>query len=141
MLFRYEKFPPVFYPRIVTYIVVATIAGFMRRIYRYGYRLGPAELVLLDRDESALHGIQLDLYNQGLFESRHSPLRHSRPRGFARYFQRAPPASGSPYRRIEASVNAGELPAIRLEDQHFRFVEPIGVVRRVPGGSLDQYLY
>lgn len=39
-------------------------------ISRQVYRLGPAELALLDRDESALHGIQLDIYNQGLLDSR-----------------------------------------------------------------------
>lgn len=34
------------------------------------HRLGPRELVLLDRDESALHAIQLDIYNKGLLDTR-----------------------------------------------------------------------
>ncbi|MEM9037002.1 MAG: aminotransferase class I/II-fold pyridoxal phosphate-dependent enzyme [Actinomycetota bacterium] len=34
------------------------------------YRLAPAELVLLDRDESALHSVQLDLEGRALLDSR-----------------------------------------------------------------------
>ncbi|GAA4907430.1 nucleoside-diphosphate sugar epimerase/dehydratase [Tessaracoccus lubricantis] len=33
------------------------------------HRLGPAKLILLDRDESALHGVQLDLYGNGLLDT------------------------------------------------------------------------
>ncbi|SDL48449.1 dTDP-glucose 4,6-dehydratase [Tessaracoccus oleiagri] len=33
------------------------------------HKLGPAKLVLLDRDESALHGVQLDLYGNGLLDT------------------------------------------------------------------------
>ncbi|WP_448073283.1 polysaccharide biosynthesis protein [Georgenia yuyongxinii] len=36
-----------------------------RQVHRYG----PAELVLLDRDESALHGVQLSIYGQGLLDT------------------------------------------------------------------------
>lgn len=32
-------------------------------------RLGPAELILLDRDESALHAVQLSLYGSGLLDT------------------------------------------------------------------------
>ncbi|HZK06459.1 MAG TPA: nucleoside-diphosphate sugar epimerase/dehydratase [Actinomycetaceae bacterium] len=39
-------------------------------IARQVHNLGPGELVLLDRDESALHGIQLDIYNKGLLDTR-----------------------------------------------------------------------
>ncbi len=34
------------------------------------HRFGPAELVMLDRDESALHAIQLELYGRALLDSR-----------------------------------------------------------------------
>jgi FlaA1/EpsC-like NDP-sugar epimerase len=34
------------------------------------HRLGPAELILLDRDESALHAVQLSIYHQGLLDTR-----------------------------------------------------------------------
>ncbi len=33
------------------------------------YQLGPSKLVLLDRDESVLHGVQLELYGNGLLDS------------------------------------------------------------------------
>ncbi len=36
---------------------------------RQVYRFGPKELVLLDRDESALHAVQLSIYGQGLLDS------------------------------------------------------------------------
>jgi FlaA1/EpsC-like NDP-sugar epimerase len=36
---------------------------------RQVHRFGPKELILLDRDESALHSVQLSLYNRGLLDS------------------------------------------------------------------------
>ncbi|GAB3816165.1 nucleoside-diphosphate sugar epimerase/dehydratase [Tessaracoccus terricola] len=33
------------------------------------HKLGPAKLLLLDRDESALHGVQLNLYGNGLLDT------------------------------------------------------------------------
>lgn len=36
---------------------------------RQVHRFGPAELILLDRDESALHGVQLSIYGQGLLDT------------------------------------------------------------------------
>ncbi|AYD90103.1 polysaccharide biosynthesis protein [Actinomyces lilanjuaniae] len=39
-------------------------------IARQLHRIGPRDLVLLDRDESALHTIQLDIYNKGLLDTR-----------------------------------------------------------------------
>ncbi|MDO5722488.1 MAG: nucleoside-diphosphate sugar epimerase/dehydratase [Actinomycetaceae bacterium] len=39
-------------------------------IARQVYSLGPEELILLDRDEGALHGIQLDIYNKALLDTR-----------------------------------------------------------------------
>lgn len=36
---------------------------------RQVYQLGPSKLVLLDRDESALHGVQLSLYGNGLLDT------------------------------------------------------------------------
>ncbi|MHA6509076.1 polysaccharide biosynthesis protein [Tessaracoccus sp. Y1736] len=38
-------------------------------IARQLQKLGPAKLILLDRDESALHGVQLDLYGNGLLDT------------------------------------------------------------------------
>ena len=36
---------------------------------RQVHRFGPGELILLDRDESALHGVQLSLYGRGLLDT------------------------------------------------------------------------
>lgn len=36
---------------------------------RQVHRFGPAELILLDRDESALHGVQLSIYGKGLLDT------------------------------------------------------------------------
>ncbi|AQP45789.1 dTDP-glucose 4,6-dehydratase [Tessaracoccus flavus] len=38
------------------------------------YMLGPKQLLLLDRDESALHGVQLDIYGHGLLNSEETIL-------------------------------------------------------------------
>jgi len=37
---------------------------------RQVHRFGPKELILLDRDESALHAVQLSIYGQGLLDTR-----------------------------------------------------------------------
>ncbi|WP_375429896.1 polysaccharide biosynthesis protein [uncultured Friedmanniella sp.] len=36
---------------------------------RQVHRFGPSELILLDRDESGLHGVQLSIYGQGLLDT------------------------------------------------------------------------
>ena len=41
---------------------------------RQVHRFGPASLVLLDRDESALHAVQLSIYGHGLLDSRDTVL-------------------------------------------------------------------
>ena len=44
---------------------------------RQVHRFGPSELILLDRDESALHGVQLSIYGKGLLDTPgHGPGRH-----------------------------------------------------------------
>lgn len=52
-------------------VVLITGAGgsIGSEIARQVYPLGPSELVLLDRDESALHSVQLDIYHQGLLDT------------------------------------------------------------------------
>ena len=44
------------------------------------YRLGPAQLIMLDRDESALHGIQLALHGRALLDSEETVLADIRDR-------------------------------------------------------------
>ncbi|MDO4606319.1 MAG: nucleoside-diphosphate sugar epimerase/dehydratase [Bowdeniella nasicola] len=62
-------------PEVAKYIndkvVLITGAGgsIGSEIARQVHQLGARELVLLDRDESALHGVQLDIYHQGLLDT------------------------------------------------------------------------
>jgi FlaA1/EpsC-like NDP-sugar epimerase len=52
-------------------VVLVTGAGgsIGAELARQVHRLGPSKLILLDRDESALHGVQLSLYGSGLLDT------------------------------------------------------------------------
>jgi FlaA1/EpsC-like NDP-sugar epimerase len=56
------------------------------------YRFEPAELIMLDRDESALHGVQLDLYGRALLDADGSVLADIRdPRRIRQVFEQFQP--------------------------------------------------
>ncbi len=52
-------------------VVLVTGAGgsIGSEIARQVYKFGPKELVMLDRDESGLHGVQLSIFKQGLLDT------------------------------------------------------------------------
>ncbi|MDO5700866.1 MAG: nucleoside-diphosphate sugar epimerase/dehydratase [Bowdeniella nasicola] len=51
-------------------LVVGAGGSIGSEISRQVHQFGPEELILLDRDESALHAVQLDIYHQGLLNTR-----------------------------------------------------------------------
>jgi FlaA1/EpsC-like NDP-sugar epimerase len=56
------------------------------------YRFNPAELIMLDRDESALHAIQLDLHGRALLDSEETVLADIRdPRRVRQIFEQRRP--------------------------------------------------
>lgn len=52
-------------------VVLITGAGgsIGSELARQVHRFGPKELVMLDRDESALHAVQLSIYGKGLLDT------------------------------------------------------------------------
>ena len=56
---------------VTGHVVLVTGAGgsIGSELARQVHSLGPSKLVLLDRDESALHGVQLSLYGSGLLDT------------------------------------------------------------------------
>ncbi|HEX5616365.1 MAG TPA: polysaccharide biosynthesis protein, partial [Acidimicrobiia bacterium] len=72
--------------------------------------LQPAELIMIDRDESALHGVQLSLEGRALLDSRDLVLLDIRDRaGVARLFQE---------RRPEVVFHAAALKHLPLLEKH-----------------------
>ena len=82
------------------------------------HRFGPAELIMLDRDESALHAVQLSLDGRALLDSpRHRPGRHPRRGRAARGLRGAPAPRRVPRRRAQAPAAARAVPGRGGEDQ------------------------
>ena len=95
------------------------------------YQFGPAELIMLDRDESALHEIQLTLHGRALLDSDETVLADIRdaapgPRGLPA----VPAADRLPRGRAQAPAAAGALPGRGGAEQRPR--HPDGAARPRP---------
>ena len=77
-----------------------------RQVARYG----PGELIMLDRDESALHATQLSIDGRALLDTRNVVLADIRDATPCGALHRAPPRHRLPRRRPQAPAAAGAVP-------------------------------
>ena len=81
----------------------------------------PAELMMLDRDESALHAVQLSIHGRGLLDSDEVILCDIRDADALRGDLRgAPPRGRLPRRRAQAPADARAVPGRGGQDQRAR---------------------
>ena len=100
------------------------------------YRFRPAELIMLDRDESALHAVQLALHGRALLDSDETVLADIRdPDRVRRGLRAIPPADRLPRRRAQAPPAARAVPGRGGEDQRPGHADGAGGRRRVPASS------
>ena len=82
------------------------------------YRFAPASLVMLDRDESALHAVQLSIEGRALLDSRNLVVADIRDADrVTPGLRRAPPRGGLPRRRAQAPAAARDAPERGAQDQ------------------------
>ena len=105
------------------------------------YRFAPAELIMLDRDESALHAVQLS--HRGPGPARHArpgARRHPRPRPHASRCS-GPPARGRlPRRRPQAPARCSSSTRRGGEDQRLGHADGARRRPRSRRGALRQHL-
>ena len=96
-------------------------------------KFGPSELIMLDRDESALHAVQLSIHGRALLDSDDTELGDIRDARYVRRAVRAPrPARGLPRRGAQAPAAAGGSPGRGRQDQ--RLGHSARARRRVAAG-------
>ena len=75
------------------------------------HRFAPAELMMLDRDESALHAVQLSIHGRALLDSDDVVLCDIRDgRAVTDVFAQPPPRGRLPRRRAQAPADARAVP-------------------------------
>ena len=94
-------------------------------------RFGPAELIMLDRDESGLHATQISHRRAGPCST---PTTWCSPTSATtdalhEVFERPPPGGRLPRRRAQAPADAGAVPGRGVEDQRARHAQR---ARRAP---------
>ena len=106
------------------------------------HRFGPAELMMLDRDESALHAVQLSLHGRALLDSADVVLCDIRDAGaLDADLRRAPPPGGLPRRRAQAPADARAVPGRGREDQRPRHPQRAGRGARRRRRAVRQHLH
>ena len=116
-------------------VVAVTGAGgsIGSELCRQIWPFGPARLIMIDRDESALHAVQMSLEGRALLDSEDLVLLDIRDRDRVRVaLRRAPARRRVPRRRAQAPDPARVAPGGGAQDQ--RVGHPRGARRRRGGG-------
>ena len=130
-------------PRTGKRVLVTGAGGSIgSELCRQIHRFGPAELLMLDRDESALHATQLSIYGTALLDSPDVVLADIRDAETRRRdLQGAPARGGLPRRRAEAPAAARAVPGRGVEDQRPRHPDRAGGGPARAGRPLRQHLH
>ena len=108
---------------------------------RQVYRFGPSELYLLDRDESALHGVMLSMTGRARLESETAVLCDIRDRDAVRNVFAEPPARGRvPRRRAQARPMFERFPDEALKTNVLGTLNVLDAARRVRRRAVHQHL-
>ena len=105
-------------------------------------RFAPAELIMLDRDESALHAVQLSLRGRAMLDSDDVVLcdiRDAQP--LTQIFRRASARGRVPRRGSQAPADAGAVPRRGGQDQRHRHPQRPGRGSRRRRPPLRQHLH
>ena len=103
-------------------------------------KFGPATLVMLDRDESALHAVQLSIFGHGLLDRPDTVLADIRDRAaLAEVFAEHRPRSSSTRRR-SSTCRCSSGSRRGLEDQRPRHPQPARASATLRGRALRQHL-
>ena len=106
------------------------------------HRLHPGRLIMLDRDESALHAIELDLHGRALLDSDDTVLADIRdPRRIRQVFADYQPRDRVPRRGAQAPAAAGALPGRGAQDERLGHAQRAARGPRQRGQLLRQHLH
>ncbi len=105
------------------------------------HRFKPAELIMVDRDESALHALQLSIEGRALLDAPNLVLLDIRDRTGSRLlFVRAPARRGLPRRRPQAPPDARAAPRRGGQDEHLGHAQRARGVGAARGRPLRERL-
>ena len=105
------------------------------------YRFAPAELIMLDRDESALHAVQLSIEGRALLDSPDLVLTDLRDRRAVGETLERPARGGLPRRRPQAPAAPRAQPGGGGQDQRLGHHRPAGAGGSRRRRALRQHLH